>query len=186
MKRVTHSALLITALVVSSFLGGIVGSWLFGANTASAQDVSQTIVAQEVVTQALRIVDTDGNMRAEVSITDDGTTGVWLYGGDQDLRAFLGTSADGTPNLFLYDPGSDGSVRAALGLSGDGEPSLILFDAGQDGASRAAMSLFDDGSAGLSLSDSLGKSGVSAQVNQDGSPTVLITDTEGNTVWGAP
>lgn len=173
-------------MILASFFGGMVGSWFFGANTASAQDVPQSIVAQEVVTQALRIVDAGGNTRAEVSITENGTSGVWLYGTEMELRAYLGTSKDGTPNLFMYDPGADGSVRAALGLSEYGEPSLILFDAGEDGESRAVMSLFKDGYAGFSVSDSTGKAGIVGQTSADGKSMVIIHDSEGNTVWGAP
>lgn len=186
MKRTTNSALLIAALIFSSFLGGVIGSWFFGANTASAQDVPQSVYADEVVTQALRIVDAGGNTRAEVSVTPDGTTGLWLYGEEMELRAYLGTSDDGTPNLFMYDPGEDGAVRAALGLSGYGEPSLILFDAGEDGESRAIMSLFEDGSAGFSVTDAAGNASVLASVDEGGNPELSIYDAEGNTLWGAP
>lgn len=186
MKRTTQSALILTAMILASFFGGMVGSWFFGANAASAQDEPQVVYADEIVTQALRIVDAEGNTRAEVSITDDGTTGLWLYGEEMELRAYLGTSFDGTPNLFMYDPGVDGSVRAALGLSGYGEPSLILFDGGEDGSSRAMMSLFEDGSAGFSVTDAAGKASIIASVEKEGSPAVSIYDTEGTTLWGAP
>jgi hypothetical protein len=185
MKRFGLSILLFVALMAAAFIGGIVGSWFFGSRAAMAQGSPTDITADSVTTSVLNIVDSTGKLRAEVSVLDDGTAGVWLYGPDQDLRAFLGGTADGTPNLFLYDAGQEGSVRASLGLSGDG-PGLILYDSGAEGQQRAALTLMGDGSAVLGLSDTLGQATLGGLMGSDGTAALVITDKDGNIIWGAP
>jgi hypothetical protein len=185
MKRFALSLLLFVALMTAAFIGGIVGSWFFGGHAALAQGSQSNITADSVTTSVLNVVDSEGKLRAEVSVLDDGTAGVWLYGPDQDLRAFLGAGTDGTPNLFLYDAGSEGSVRASLGLSGDG-PGLILYDSGSDGKQRAALTLMSDGSAVLGLSDTQGQATLGGLMGADGKAALVITDKDGNILWGAP
>lgn len=81
---------------------------------AMAQGEANNIVADTITAKALDIVGDDGKLRASVNVSPQGTAGIWFYGPQEDVRGFLGSGSDGTPNLFLYDPGSEGSVRAAL------------------------------------------------------------------------
>jgi hypothetical protein len=185
MKRLVISLLLFIALMMAAFFGGVVGSWFFGGRAAMAQGEANNIVADTITTKALDIVGDDGRLRASVNVSPQGTAGIWFYGPQEDVRGFLGSGSDGTPNLFLYDSGEDGAVRIALGLSGEG-PNLILYDSGENGNERAILGTAADGSAILSLMDPLGNGAFGALVQPDGTSNIVITDKDGNVIWGAP
>ncbi len=61
----------------------------------------------------LEVVGPNNDVRVAVSVNpDNGSAGLEVFGLNGRRVAFLGTSAEGTPNLALYDPAGQAIVRS--------------------------------------------------------------------------
>lgn len=80
----------------------------------------------ELTAQAIRLVDGQGAVRAELGLSDAGQPGVFVYGPEGTTRIWLGIHDTGKPRLMLGD--ETGKPRAILGLNDAGEPRLEFSD----------------------------------------------------------
>ncbi|MEW6201593.1 MAG: hypothetical protein AB1546_06440 [bacterium] len=98
MKTAQH-ILLATFLLVSAGIGAIVGSNLFTAERAAAQDETTSLTAT-----LYQVVDKDGNIKIQI-----------------------GTGDDGQPLLALFD--DSGQRREVMSITSSGEePIMVLID----------------------------------------------------------
>lgn len=96
---------LIPLLAAGSFLGGIAGSALFGVNYSWAQDPKSRrfLDARTIVTDRLRLMDANGNLRAVLSTKSDGRPFLALYSRAGQLRAELAVRDGDYGELWLLD-----------------------------------------------------------------------------------
>jgi len=107
----------------------------------------------DLVVRSLAVKDKNGNVRATLGTLANGTPQLRLADRHGKPRAMLGTLESDLLGLSLWD--SDFKVRAALSLNAAGKPHLRLADEG--GVARARLSTVRDGSAKLELYDAKGK-----------------------------
>lgn len=86
----------------------------------------QGTVTTTVTAQKFRLVDRDGNRRAELSVDNNGEPGFFLYDRAGSLRAMLDTR-ESTPSLILLAPG--GTRRSVyFGMDESGDTILDMYD----------------------------------------------------------
>ncbi len=93
--------------------------------------------------------DDRNNMRACLSLRQDGMALLELHDEEGRTRSMLGVLEEGLAWLGLLDPHQ--RFRVGLGVRQDGRPRLDLYD--QEGRTRASLRLRDDGSPDLELTD---------------------------------
>lgn len=93
--------------------------------------------------------DEQNNMRACLSLRQDGMSLLELHDEEGRARSMLGVLEEGLAWLGLLDPHQ--RFRVGLGVRQDGRPRLDLYD--QEGRTRASLRLRDDGSPDLELTD---------------------------------
>jgi hypothetical protein len=72
-----------------------------------------------------------------------------------------------------------GNLRAALGSSADGVTSLLLY--GPPGVHQAGLAVMPDGSASLFLGNPAGRTVTELTLYRDGTPTLVFRDRAGKT-----
>jgi hypothetical protein len=61
----------------------------------------------------LDVVGPNNDVRVSISVNpDNGSAGMEVFGTDGRRVVFLGTSANGTPNLSIYDPSGERVIRS--------------------------------------------------------------------------
>lgn len=151
-----------------------------------------------VQAQSFNVIDADGNLRAQMSITEDGNGRMILLDSNGAIRSALGPTADGSSFMDLTDP--SGITRARLVVNADGQPEVRLFD--DQGGTRLGLSLLSSGAVTVSLTDNIGViragftlrdtgevelnlangNGVTqalVQVTEDGTPILLLSGADG-------
>jgi hypothetical protein len=98
------------------------------------------------------------------------------------LRAVLGSSADGATSLLLYNVA--GVHQAGLGVMPDGSASVFLGNPA--GRTVTELTLYRDGTPSLVIRDRAGKTRVLLGAASDGAPFAYFLDTAGNNTWKAP
>jgi len=84
--------------------------------------------ASEVVrANRFELVDSEGKVRAALTLDGEGNPGLSLSDGDGNVRASLVLGREGIPRLNLL--GKTGVVRASLGFGSDWKVQLVLTDA---------------------------------------------------------
>lgn len=177
-------------LVVSGLFGGMLGTWLMPRKAAWAQDRDAGLVTA----REFRLVDEEGNVRAELKTEKDKTT-LELYDTAGDVRVALDSSNTKAQVLCLD---SKEEIRAALSLVDDlprltlhtsdqdlGEVilsaeedggSLIL--GGADGKPRAGLIVLDK-KAAFALYDSNGEHIVASLKIENRGPELILRDANG-------
>ncbi|MDX9754833.1 MAG: hypothetical protein RBU29_12785 [bacterium] len=79
----------------------------------------------EVETLILR--DSDGNTRAVMEVSPQGTAYQVFYDSNQTKRAAFGVLNDGSPRILLYD--EDGKERIKLQVKKEGQGAILFTDA---------------------------------------------------------
>ncbi|MDA1257828.1 MAG: hypothetical protein O3C10_08310, partial [Chloroflexi bacterium] len=102
--------------------------------------------------QSFEAIDADGNIRAQIAVTEDGNGRMFLFDSNGAIRAALGPTADGSSFVDLTDP--SGVTRGRLVVNPDGQPEVRLFD--EQGGTRLGFSLLSTGAATVSLTDEVG------------------------------
>lgn len=144
---------------------------------------------QDVVkAKSFAVVDDEGNVRAELGFSADGSHGLVLRDADGSERATLAVSTKGSAQgLSLRDP--EGKTRALLAVSPDGFAGVRLFGAA-DAKSFAGITVSPHGTGlGLAYLDAEGKQRVGLSilgVPPDQSPSLELYDADGKTVFSAP
>jgi hypothetical protein len=153
----------IVATMVSSLIGGLVGSYVFFNERAVAQEPAQ---ATKIVTaEEFRLVTKDGKPRASLLLWNGQLPALTMADEKCHNRVFLGVFNMAQPALILNDEGC--KQRASLDLQPEGLPSLTLRD--KNDIPRARVHLLKDGSPILTLFDHKGQESWSA-------PTALSRD----------
>jgi hypothetical protein len=99
-----------------------------------------------------------------------------------NLRAALGSSADGATSLLLYGP--PGVHQAGLAVMPDGSASLFLGNPA--GRTVTELTLYRDGTPTLVFRDRAGKTRSLVGASSDGAPFAYFLDAAGNNTWKAP
>lgn len=142
------------ALVALAFLMGA-----SGANKA----------ADEVRAKRFIVVDSDGESRGVLHMSDYGSLRLDLYDPDEVLRASLYLGKQGSPALNMFD--EKGNMRASLGVRSDGKASLGLYDV--EGL-RAVL--------GYTKLEAMG----SGKMGERPVSSLVLFDENGSVVWRAP
>lgn len=97
------------------------------------------------------------------------------------VRARLSTIGESAA-LSFHDP--HGLTRASLTVGGDGFPGLVFHD--QHGEVRVFLGVVD-GEPILGLRDHSGTQRAMVKLGKaDGTPSIFVTDTDGNILWHVP
>ena len=99
-----------------------------------------------------------------------------------NLRATLGSSADGATSLLLYGP--PGVHQAGLAVMPDGSASIFLGNPA--GRTVTELTLYRDGTPTLVFRDRAGKTRSLVGASSDGAPFAYFLDAAGNNTWKAP
>jgi len=99
-----------------------------------------------------------------------------------NVRALLGTTADGATSLLLYN--ATGVNQAGLGVMPDGSASVFL--ANPAGRTVTELTLYRDGTPTLVFRDRNGKTRTLMGTATDGYPFAYFLDPAGNNTWKAP
>lgn len=99
-----------------------------------------------------------------------------------NLRAVLGTGADGATSLLLYNPA--GVHQAGLGVMPDGTASIFLGNPA--GRTVTELTLYRDGTPSLIFRDRAGKTRALLGAASDGYPFAYFLDAAGTNTWKAP
>ena len=83
--------------------------------------------AEVVRASRFELVDSDGNVRAALTLDAEGNSGLSLSDEEGNVRASLVLGPEGIPRLNLM--GKTGAVRASLGFGSDWRVQLVLSDA---------------------------------------------------------
>jgi hypothetical protein len=126
--------------------------------------------------EKFELVDTDGNRRASLEVTDNGVADLILFDGAGRDDAEYRVTRDGIATISFYDKAGDKRVlmgevpggrngvtvygpsdklMAGLTVSPTNEASLTLY---QEGRNRAELHVLADGHPGLALANESGKS----------------------------
>lgn len=142
--------LLALLLVASGIAGGAIAARYLPATPAHAYDGGK--VAKLVRAESFQVVDSTGDVRAELCVCPEGKPGLVLIDRGYKIRARFALLNDGFPGVELMD--TRGRSRARLNLSADGNPTFAFLD--QNGTTRAVISLPDRGEANLHVQDGAG------------------------------
>lgn len=74
---------------------------------------------------ALSFFDQQDNVRADLSLREDGSPGLVLLDEHGRVRGMFRLTPEGVPHIVFTDP--EGRPRAAMGLPTDGLPALVLL-----------------------------------------------------------
>jgi hypothetical protein len=143
--------LLAVIAAVSGVAGGALSGRFLPGTPAHAYDGGK--VARGIRAESFQVVDSTGDVRAELCVCPEGKPGLVLIDRGYKIRARFALLNDGLPGLEMTDRG--GRTRARLNLSADGSPSFLLLDA--NGATRAVIRLPDRGDADLQVQDGTGR-----------------------------
>lgn len=140
----------------------------------------ETLKANTIETRCLRIVDQNGEPRAELECVDNGHTFLRFLDGDGGVRLALGTAASDQdkPGLVMFH--EHGDNRLVIEIDRDGGAGIRLFDL--HGICRAALLVLPDGMAHLSFVDARGKVLASLGVVGEGG-YVHVSDSTGEREW---
>ncbi|HEX9205222.1 MAG TPA: hypothetical protein VF853_04775 [Candidatus Deferrimicrobiaceae bacterium] len=147
-KRFTVLAVLAMA---SGAAGGVISGKVLPGTTVHAYDGVK--VERVIRAESFQVVDSTGDVRAELCVCPEGKPGLVLIDRGYKIRARFALLNDGLPGLEMTDRG--GRTRARLNLSADGSPSFLLLD--ENGATRAVIRLPDRGDADLQVQDGTGR-----------------------------
>jgi hypothetical protein len=164
------------ALIIPSLITGICVGWL--------QRVSAADVPSVMTTQALRIVDSQGNLRAALSVNpQSGVAGLSIFEiGNQSPRIVVSVRQDGVGVVELRD--SSGSKRGELAAGSGGGASLTLSDQNQGGQSTPRLVAGvapQSGAASVSMFEPNNSNPrILLGVKSDGIGSVELRDSDGN------
>lgn len=97
----------------------------------------------------------NGERRVLVGESPSSRNGIAIYSNNgRQMLAALTVAQDNQASLTLYDPNT-GRARAGLGTAANGSPALVLFD--QNGKDRAELHVTATGKPGLALANADGK-----------------------------
>lgn len=142
------------ALVALAFLVGASG----------AKNVQEEVRAKRFV-----VVDSDGESRGVLHLSEYGSLRLDLYDVKDVLRASLYLGKQGSPALNMFD--EKGNMRASLGVRSDGKATLGLYDV--EGL-RAVL--------GYTKLEAMG----SGKTGERPVSSLVLFDENGNVVWRAP
>ena len=70
--------------------------------------------------QAFELVDSDGNVRLQLHLSDDGSANLRIRDGSGKVRIKLGTTTEGSSGLLLMDQTVEPTVSLYAGTTGSG------------------------------------------------------------------
>lgn len=108
-----------------SLLGGIIGGGLSQGLTSKVHaEWGQVVTARE-----FRLVDGEGRLVGQWTLSREGTPALWLFDANGKARLNMGLYEDGNPGLVLND--SDGATAKGLfRLAGQGNAPVLVFKNG--------------------------------------------------------
>jgi hypothetical protein len=170
MARLGSGSGIVLALV-AGFIGGTVGNRIFTIDPVIAQPSPSH--AQVMTVRNLIVTDEEGNVRAQLGISEEGRPRLDLVSKNGKLLASLAsTEAEGGTELRLN--AKDGSPRVRLAVQEKGEPRLD-FTMEKDGRSLASLHLSSDGWPELQLKGKEGSAGAAIEFI-NGNPRVVLED----------
>ena len=133
------------------------------------------MIPSQLTLEGLDLVDSEGNVRAQLSTLDSGMASLRFLDTDGGTRSWIFLSADGTPNLILTgEPNfglqdANGDFRSVISLDAQGSPSFVLT-----------------GTPLVVLRDEARALRVVLRLDDAGAPSLLLLDEGGNVLFTAP
>lgn len=154
---------------------------------------SETSIPREIQARAFVLVDREGTPLARLGLLPHGAWGLGFYDQGKKSRIVLSVEDDGSSSLSLF--GKDGKGSMLLNASGSGAASLRLVDT--NWKTRTTLATWPDGSPFLQLLDRAGKDRVllrytevsataTGELIKRPGPSLLFFDQEEAVVWHAP
>jgi hypothetical protein len=111
-----------------SLLGGVIGGGLSQSLTSKAHaEWGQVVTARE-----FRLVDGNGRLVGQWTLSMEGTPALWLFDANGKARLNMALYGDGNPCLVLND-GDGATAKGVFRLAGEGKaPVLVLKNSGRD------------------------------------------------------
>ena len=103
---------------------GVVALVVIGAVVLMGQ-ATPSKVAKVIEAEKFVVRDKSGKVRAELSMSADGSPQLILRSSEGKSGAVLAVGTDGSPSLVLYD--RNDKPRIGLSVSADGSPDLVMF-----------------------------------------------------------
>ncbi len=154
--------------VLAGLVGGMALNWIFMGDPGFAQ--KQEEQAKVIRAQKFELVDKDGNVKASLDMSRDGSPGLLLN--NHNSYVVLSASSKLGPSLILsIDEKFERS--ASVFVKNDGTPSLTLSDKFGD---RFSVNIPPDGRAGMVFIDKSKKVRAGIALSQDGSPSINVQD----------
>jgi len=165
-------------LIIAGILGGALATLLVPRPAQAADPPSY---AKVVETQAVRIVDAQGNARAVLS-TAEGFVALLMFSRQGKLALQLTVDKRDNPSAFLHGPA--GNRLIMLGVEA-GNPAVAIFD--PEGKVRGEVTLLDGIVAAryYGPGDQKTPRAVFASL-KDGKSALFFQDQKGKPVWVAP
>src|SRR6266850_5242692 len=116
----------------------------------------------------LKLSDIEGNERAGLTISRDGSPTLRLFGKDRRNMAVVNVGEDGMPTVSLFS--KDKECFSSLFASSDGQSTLVM----RSQAGSVNLGIKDDGSPALALTSKDEKSVAALWVTKEGSPTLFL------------
>ncbi len=103
--------------------------------------------------KSFELVDEEGELRALMGSSPNGSVGLEIYGDDETPRLTVGINRGGTARIDLRD--TAGTPRARLAVEASGTPAIFsIRDA--EGRIRAQVAMHDGEAVGVNLMDGTG------------------------------
>lgn len=146
------------------------------SDTNSDSEKEPTVVRAE----RFELVGPEGEVRATLGFTEHGSPNLSFFDKDGSPRVSLGPFKSNWTGVGYVD--EDEEIRSLLGLGEGILPLLSLLD--KNGEMRASIVLGDDGVAAANFFDDSQKVRLGVGVRKDGLPDVVLFDTEGKRPGG--
>lgn len=128
-----------------------------------------------VEAESFVVKDSDGNVRARLGVTPDGSPSLALVNVDNKELVSLQSAPDDTASLNFYDRGQ---TRISMSATSDGGANLGFYD--QHSRSMSGFYLWPDSTIGLGMRN--GPKGIQLTAQSDGRAGIGIAETNGREI----
>ena len=164
-EYVTIAVLVVVVSVVSAAVS--VRVW-------SGETVEEVIRARCLAAELILLVDADGDVLAELRLSDDGSAQLWMKDANAKIGAMLGVGEE--MSLLTLNAGG-AAPHAVLSVTSNGEIVQTFTDVG--GRARGGWTMQRDGTLTLGFSDSSGRKRLGLAATPVGG-SVVFMDARGN------
>lgn len=162
----TRNLFVVTIALFAGFVGGQIG--LLNKPLLATNG---TIEHKEIVTQSLKIVDSNNKTRALLGVAPEGLVGFALTDSNQQPRCLITVDKYGAASVSLFD--AKQKIRCMMSSSVNGQPLIALNDENQN--TKFGLILSEDNLPSLELYGSDNQQCVEFNVNKHGPKLTMLS-----------